>query len=201
MAAKRAYAAAATAFSVTKYDAYLSSDKVLYPDLNCHSISWQMTNGGRKGVDPTAKPIKDHVAASAKNATKEVLKIGNIMMDGNHPQLALVEVLRETISPKIKDGSHENTEGREDMGSEYIPPSPIDGALQALEKEFCELSKDILDRSNEISRLIQLEESCKPLLHGSKKLDEKWHAMYQVLQAEKAVSRRRGVGGKEESSD
>lgn len=177
VAAQRALKAANAAFDAVKPDRYLTSEKVLYPELNCHSVLWDVSGGcavgavGRAGV-----PCDEEASKVAKAKTAEVWKTANAMLDGAMPGKALAGVLKDTILTNSED--EQTSTGPSKMGmiteNPSLPNEAVDHNLESapvldqtimhMKNELESLSTKIVRKSEEIARLIDLEKSTISLL-------------------------------------
>ena len=146
IAAKRAQVAAAHAFTEVEVEAFLTSDKVMQPELNWDG---RVDEFYRLDEEDDEELGLDEDAADALALKRSNLQglenLSSAMLDSDRAGIALDMVMKDLDLPDLVD-----EEG--------------DDELAAAISEYQELAKSLAARGKELERLIRLEESTRPIL-------------------------------------
>jgi len=149
IAAKRAQVAAAHAFTEVEVEAFLTSDKVMQPELNWDG---RVDEFYRLDEEDDEELGLDEDAADALALKRSNLQglenLSSAMLDSDRAGIALDMVMKDLDLPDLVDEDGE--EG--------------DDELAAAISEYQELAKSLAARGKELERLIRLEESTRPIL-------------------------------------
>ena len=151
IAAKRAQVAAAHAFTEVKVEAFLTSDKVMQPELNWDG---RVDEFYRLDEEDDEELGLDEDAADALALKRSNLQglenLSSAMLDSDRAAKALDMVMRDLdlAIPDLVD----------EVGEEG------DDELAAAISEYQELTKSLAARGKELERLIRLEDSTRPIL-------------------------------------
>ena len=149
IAAKRAQVAAAHAFAEVKVEAFLTSDKVMQPELNWDG---RVDEFYRLDEEDDEELGLDEDAADALALKRSNLQglenLSSAMLDSGRAAIALDIVMKDLDLPDLVD----------EVGEEG------DDELAAAISEYQELAKSLAARGKELERLIRLEESTRPIL-------------------------------------
>ena len=164
IAAKRAQVAAAHAFTEVKVEAFLTSDKVMQPELNWDGRVEEFyklddEDDEELGLDDDAAE-----ALALKRANLEGLeKLASAMLDSDRAGTALEMVMKDLDLPvpEIVDEDPVEDDG---CGGE-----DDDDELAATITEYQELTSNLRARGEELKRLIQLEQSVQPIFEEDAK--------------------------------
>lgn len=163
IAAKRAQVAATHAFTEVKVEAFLTSDKVMQPELNWDGRIEEFyklddEDDEELGLDDDAAE-----ALALKRANLEGLeKLASAMLDSDRAGIALEMVMKDIDMP-VPDLMNE------DPIIELGGGGGDDDELAAAAAEYQELTTSLRVRGEELKRLIQLEQSVQPLLEEDAK--------------------------------
>ena len=146
IAAKRAQVAAAHAFTEVEVEAFLTSDKVMQPDLNWDG---RVDEFYRLDEEDDEELGLDEDAADALALKRSNLQglenLSSAMLDSDRAGIALDMVMKDLDLPDLVD-----EEG--------------DDELAAAISEYQELAKSLAARGKELERLMRLEESTRPIV-------------------------------------
>ena len=159
VAAKRSHAAAIHVFDSVTTDAYLSSSQtVMRPDLNSDGALEFFELEETDEAELIA--IDDERVARARANREELDRISSAMLHSGKALVALQMCLDVITEETVIADEPESTESNlldADVGSQLAVK------IHKLNSEYGDLTESLLNRGDEISRLIKIEESMIPL--------------------------------------
>ena len=162
IAAKRAQVAATHAWTEVKVEAFLTSDKVMQPELNWDGRVEEFYKLDNEDDEELGLDEDAAEALALKRANLEGLeKLAGAMLDSDRAGIALEMVMKDLDLP-VPDLVEEDAiiEGGAGGGNDE---------LAAAMAEYQELTTSLRARGEELKRLIQLEQSVQPLLEEDAK--------------------------------
>ena len=162
IAAKRAQVAAAHSFAEVKVEAFLTSDKVMQPELNWDGPVEEFYKLDNEDDEELGLDDDAAQALALKRANLEGLeKLASAMLDSDRAGIALETVMKDLDLP-VPDLVEEDPIIEGGGGED-------DDELAAAITEYQELTTSLRARGEELKRLIQLEQSVQPILEEDAK--------------------------------
>jgi len=169
-AAEESSKAASKMLSTVKADSYLTSERVLYPDLNNYPVWWEIAVGGGIGC------VEDQRLIFRRQTTGKVQEYGRKMLD-DKPDLDWFGHLREDIIAPTNNVNKIATNDNCEYGEKVN--LLLTSQIRRLEQELANLN--IITKINNIKRLAHLELTGTHILKEEEKTTKSLLAFYRCM--------------------